>query len=289
MRRGLGLAAAALCTVTVASLPARAQIASSPPPQGPSSGWSFAVTPYIWLPTLSADLRTNGPRGGTVSTTVSAGVGDYLSDINFALMLNAIARHDRFSVMTDLIYMNASLTSGVSHLSSVNPGSGPIDIPRSLQLSTGSRLTATVWSLAGGYTLLRGDWGNLDAVVGMRMLAVGGTTNYQLTSDIAGPNRTIALSRSGSLDTGKTYFNAIGGITGRINIPKTGFYLPFYLDAGGGGVPLTWEAYGGVAYRAARWADISIGYRYLTFRGNSSTGVHSLSLSGVILAANFRF
>ena len=136
MRGGLGLAAAALCTVTVASLPARAQIASSPSPQGPSSGWSFAITPYIWLPTLSADLQATGPRGGTVSTSVSAGVGDYISDINFGLMLSAVARHDRFSVMTDLIYMNASLTTSVNHLSSVNLGPGPINIPRSQQLST---------------------------------------------------------------------------------------------------------------------------------------------------------
>jgi hypothetical protein len=289
MRRGLGFAAAALCAVIVASLPARAQIASTPPPQGPLSGWTFAVTPYIWLPTLSADLQANGPRGGTVSTSISAGVGDYLSEINFGLMLGAMARHDRFSVMTDLIYMNASLTTSTNHLSSVNLGPGPIYIPRSQQLSTGSRLTATVWSLAGGYTLLRGDWGNLDAVVGMRMLAVGDTTNYQLSFNIFGPNRTIVLSRSGSLDIGRTYFNAIGGITGRLNIPKTRFYLPFYLDAGGGGVPLTWEAYGGVAYRAASWADISAGYRYLTFQGNGSTGVHNLSLSGAILTANFRF
>ncbi len=289
MRGGLGLAAAALCTVTVASLPARAQIASSPSPQGPSSGWSFAITPYIWLPTLSADLQATGPRGGTVSTSVSAGVGDYISDINFGLMLSAVARHDRFSVMTDLIYMNASLTTSVNHLSSVNLGPGPINIPRSQQLSTGSRLAATVWSLAGGYTLLRGEWGNLDTLVGMRMLAVGDTTNYELSADISGPNRTIALSRSGRLDIGKTYFNAIGGITGRINIPNTRFYLPFYLDAGGGGVPLTWEAYGGVAYRAASWADISVGYRYLTFQGNGSAAVHNLSLSGAILVANFRF
>jgi hypothetical protein len=181
------------------------------------------------------------------------------------------------------------LTTSQSHLSSVNLGPGPIDIPRSLQLSTGTRMATTIWLLAGGYTLLQGDWGNVDAVAGLRMLAIGATTNYALTDDIRAPDGTIALSRGGSLDIGKSYFNAIGGVTGRINIPNSKFYLPFYLDAGGGALPFTWQAYGGIAYSVASWADLSVGYRYVDFQNGRSTGVRNLSLGGVILVANFRF
>jgi hypothetical protein len=150
-------AATALCALAALS-PARGQIASSPPPPDSNPGWSFAVTPYVWLPTISANLQANKPRGGTVSTTIDAGIGDYLSDVNFAMMLGGAARYDRFSVMTDLVYLNASLNSSVSHLSTVNLGPGPIDIPRSLQLDTGTRLATTIWSLAAGYTLLQGEW-----------------------------------------------------------------------------------------------------------------------------------
>jgi len=288
MNCGLKLVAIALCGLAVAS-PAGAQIASNPPSPGSTPGWSFAITPYAWLPTLSANVEANRPRGGTVGTTIDAGIGDYLTDVNFAMMLGGVARYDRLSVMTDLVYLNASLTSSVSHLSSVNPGPGPIDIPRSQQLGTGTRMATTIWSLAGGYTVLQGDWGNLDAVAGLRMLAVSSTTNYQLNTDILAPDRTIALSRGGSLNVGKTYFNAIGGVTGRINIPNSKFYLPFYFDAGGGDIPFTWQAYGGIAYRAASWADVSVGYRYLTFQNGGGTGVRNLSLSGAILVANFRF
>ena len=252
-------------------------------------GWQFAITPYAWLPMISANLQANGPRGGSVSTTISAGIGDYISDINFAAMVGGVARYDRFSVMTDLVYMNASLTSSVSHLSTINLGPGPIDIPRSQQLSTGTRLATTVWSLAGGYTLLQGDWGNVDAIAGFRMLAIGSTTNYTLSNDILAPDHTVALPRGGSLNIGQSYFNAIGGVTGRINIPNSKFYLPFYVDAGGGALPFTWQIYGGVAYSAASWADLSVGYRYLTFQNGGNTGVRNLSLGGPILAANFRF
>jgi hypothetical protein len=288
MRYRITLVAAMLCAVA-AGLPARAQVTSTSPPAVSPSGWSFAVTPYVWAPTTSSDINFNGPRGGTVSTNISGGIGNYLSDINFATMVGAEARYDRFSVMTDFMYFNTSLTTNVSHLSSVNLGPGPIYIPRSEQLGTGTRLAATIWSLFGGYTLLQGNLGNLDAVVGTRMLNVGATTNYLLSVDIFGPNRTLALPREGSVSIGKTDFDGVAGVTGRINIPNSRFFIPFYLDAGGGEVPFTGQVYVGVAYSIASWADVSAGYRYMTFQGNNSTGVHNFSLSGAILGANFHF
>ena len=230
-----------------------------------------------------------GPRGANVTTNISAGIGDYLSELNFGLMIGGVARYDRFSVMTDLVYANASIATSNSHFSSVNLGSGPIDIPRTQQLETGTRLATTVWSLAGGYTLLRGDWGNLDAVAGVRMLFIGATTNYTLTDDILLPDRTIALSRSGNLNLGVSKVEGIGGVTGRINIPNSHFYIPFYFDAGGGSVPFTWQAYGGIAYQAASWADVSLGYRYLSFQGGGHNGVQNLNLGGAILVGNLHF
>lgn len=282
------LGAAAICTI--AAVPsAHAQLASSPPPAKEGSGWSFAVNPYIWLPRISQSLQASGPQGGTVSTTVDAGFGDYLTLVNFTAMVGGVARYDRFSVITDLLYINDSLTSNTLRLSSVNPGFGPIDIPRSVQAGTGTRMAMTIWSLAGGYTVLQGDWGNLDAILGMRMLTFNSTTNYQLSTNIQSPNQTLALSRGGTLNISTAYFDAIGGLSGRINIPNSKFYLPFYFDAGTGGMPFTWQVYGGVAYSVKSWADLSVGYRYFAFENNPSTGVHHMSLSGFILGANIRF
>jgi opacity protein-like surface antigen len=270
---------------------ARAQVANLPPTQQSAAGWTFAITPYAWLPTVSTTYSYTGPRGAfSVTNTISAGVGDYISEINFGLMLGGEARYGRFTIMTDLVYANASITTNNSHFSSVNLGLARIEIPRELQVSTGTRLATTVWSLAGGYTLLQGDWGNLDAVAGLRMLFIGATTNYQLASDILLPDQTVGLSRSGTLNLGVTKPEGIGGVTGRINIPNSKFYLPFYLDAGGGSVPFTWQVYGGVAWQPADWVDVSVGYRYLAFQGGSkTTGVEEIRLRGVLLAGNFHF
>jgi opacity protein-like surface antigen len=288
VRINVGVVAAALGLVAVGSA-ASAQVAATPPTPE-SAGWTFSVTPYAWLPTVSSTYSFTGPRGASVTNTISAGIGDYISELNFALMVGGEARYGRFTVMTDLIYSNASVTTGNSHLSSVNLGVAPINIPRELQLSTGTRLATTIWSVAGGYTLLQGDWGNLDGVAGIRALFMGTTSNYTLAADILAPDQTVALSRSGSLSLGVTKVEGIGGVTGRINIPNSNWYLPFYLDAGGGSVPFTWQVYAGVAYKAETWLDVSLGYRYLAFDGGSKTrGVEKLNLGGVVLASSFRF
>lgn len=138
-------------------------------------------------------------------------------------------------------------------------------------------------------TLFNGDWGNLDAIGGLRMLFVGATSDYTLTNDTTLPDRTITLSRSGSLNLNASKVQGIGGLVGRINVPNSSFYVPFYFDAGGAGVPFTWQAYGGIAYRAAEWADVSLGYRYLSLQGGSRNGVQGLNLGGAILVANLRF
>lgn len=288
MRFKVCLGAAAICTIVIGS-PTHAQLASSPPPSGSDAGWSFAVNPYIWLPRISQTLQATGPQGRAVTTAVDVGFTDYLTLVNFAAMVGGVARYDRFSLITDFVYINDSLTSNTLHLSSVNHGSGLIDIPRSVQISTGTRMAMTIWSAAGGYTLLQGDWGNVDALVGMRMLTFASNTNYQLSTSIQAPNNTLALSQGGTLNINKAYFDAIGGLTGRINIPNSKFYLPFYVDVGSGGLPLTWQVYGGAAYSVKNWADVSVGYRHLVFENKSSTGVQHMSLSGFILGANIRF
>jgi hypothetical protein len=281
---------AAFCVLGLAPA-ARAQVTNLPPSQQSANGWTFAVTPYAWLPTISTTYSYTTPlRGVSVTNTIDAGVADYISKLNFGLMLGGEARYDRFTVMSDLVYANASITTDNSHFSTVNIGPGRIDIPRSQQLSTGTRLATTIWSLAGGYTILQGDWGNLDAVVGLRMLFLGATTNYTLTNDIQLPNQTINLSRSGSLTLGVAKPEGVGGVTGRINIPNSAFYLPFYFDAGGGSVPFTWQVYAGIAWQATSYVDLSVGYRHLSFQNGSKTkGVEELNLGGVLLAGNFHF
>lgn len=287
-------AAVGLAVLSAVATPAAAQVSTTP--ASPAAGWTFSVAPYAWLPSLNADVGLQTPRGGTVGANLSAAPADYLSKLNFITMVGAEARHDRITIMTDLVYTNASLTSGNTRLVSVSPGAGPLGqaepvlpIPPQLRTSTGNRLAATVWSLAGGYTVLEGDWGNLDAIAGLRMLVLGSTTNFQLSAAIATPDGTLALSRTGSLSLNSTNVDGVAGIKGRINIPGSRLFVPFYADVGGGGVPLTWQVYTGLGWQVADWLDVSAGYRYLAFDKGSNRSIRDLSLSGALVGVNFRF
>lgn len=278
------LCAQGIATSAVAQAPAtQPSVATG----GSQDGWTFSLTPYVWLPTVRSTINYRIP-GGTATTSISAGISDYISDLNFAFAGSAEAHYHRFSILTDIFYSNLSLTSNETRLESVTGPLGHVTIGRELQTHVGTRLSTSIWTLAGGYTLVEGDWGNLDALVGLRLLAIGATTNFSLTHSILFPNRTVAFTRSGSLTQSPNYWDAIGGIKGKINIPNTRLFVPYYFDVGTGGAPLTWEAFSGLGYQGTWW-NVAAGYRYIDFQNSSNAQVKNLSFGGAIVLASFRF
>src|SRR5271166_6205413 len=149
------------------------------------SGWTFNVAPYLWMPHLDVTNSFNLPPalGGTLSTESSIGFGDVLSHLNFGVMAAADARYDRFSILTDFLYFNLGDTA--VRLKSVNfSGLPSIPISTAAQTSAGLNANAKIWTLAGGYTVLQGDWGNFDVIGGFRCLGVPASVNYRLALTI---------------------------------------------------------------------------------------------------------
>jgi hypothetical protein len=277
----------------VSSLPlaAMAQQPSSPlvPQASTSSGWVFNVAPYLWLPTVHANLEYNLPPalGGRLPTDLSSGPGDYLSKLNFATMFAAEARYDRFSLLTDFMYINASV--GSSTIRSIDfLGLPSIPISRTLQTSTSSRLTTTIWTLAGGYTVFRGDWGNFDVLAGFRYLGAYANTDYSLALTIVGPRGNGAtFGGVGGISGSRAIWNGIAGFRGRIRLPVEGLFIPYYFDIGGGGSNLTWQIASGLGYQTGR-VGVSVLYRYLSFEQGSSVVKH-LDMGGPMIMVNFTF
>src|SRR5437763_9944576 len=157
------------------------QPTSAGPPAGNPSGWTFNVAPYAWFATIGTSLNYGLPPalGGTVTADPSVGFGELLSHLNFATMIAADAQYDQFSLLTDFMYLNVGGTP--SQLKSVNfPGLPSIPISAAVRTSEGLNLNAKIWTLAGGYTVLQGEWGNFDLIAGFRYLGVNATTNYSL-------------------------------------------------------------------------------------------------------------
>ena len=280
-----GLFTAGATSATHAQQPGSAgQQAANP------SGWSFNIAPYLWLPTINTTLDYHLPPAldGRLPTEVSVGPGDILSHMNFATMIAADAQYGPFSILTDFMYLNLSDTN--SHIRSLDFFGLPSQpIARSLQTSTGTRLSTTLWTQTGGYTVLLGDWGNFDVLAGFRYLGVNATMNYSLALTVTGPRGNGAtFGGIGGVTANSAIWNGIAGFRGRIRISNTGLFIPYYFDIGSGGSKLTWQIASGLGYQTG-WVGVSVTYRYLSLQQGSSAMVQHLSLGGPMVMVNFTF
>ena len=255
-----------------------------------ASGWTFNIAPYVWFATINTTMNLNLPPalGGTVSADSSIGFGELVPHLNFGIMGTADAQYGRFSLLTDFMYMNLGGTG--SHIRSVNFSNFPrIPISATAQASAGMNLQTTVWTLAGGYTVAKGDWGNFDVIAGFRYVPVNARINYSLALTMTGPRGNGAtFGGIGSVSGSADIWNGIGGFRGRIRISNTALFIPYYFDIGAGGSDLTWQIASGLGYHLP-WGDLSLTYRYLTFEQSSSSTVQKMSIRGPMLAVNFTF
>jgi len=265
---------------------ARAQAPDAPP------GLTIQLTPYIWLPNIDATMHLPVPGGGSATTAISVGPGEYIPKLNFAAALVGEVRYDRFSLLTDIMYMNLGVST--ANIRSFDLGVTSVPVDRALTTSTSTRLQSTIWTLAGGYTVAEGAWGNVDLIAGLRLLAINDTTNFNLATVITRPDGSIALGRSGTLSAGKSVWNGIGGVRGRVYLADMDWFgggrifVPYYFDIGAGGSNLTWQISSGVGYQAGS-IGVMVGYRFLSFQQSSSAIIQKLSMGGPIIAASFRF
>jgi hypothetical protein len=288
-RTKLAVLAALLFIAATMSVRAQQPIQAAQPAN--PSGWSFNVAPYIWLPTINASLNYNLPAlAARLPTDISVPPAEYLPDLNFAAMFAAEARYERFTVLTDFIYLK--LTAGASDTSvrSIDFfGLAPQPISRALDLGSTTTLKAVIWTLAGGYTLAEGDWGNFDLLVGFRFLSLNASTNYNLNVTLTGPRGNGAtFGGAGSASANRDVVDGIGGFRGRFRLADSGLFIPYYFDIGAGGSKLTWQIASGLGYQTG-WAGVSILGRYLSFEAPSSSTVRHLGMAGPMVIVNFSF
>jgi hypothetical protein len=285
-KRRLSLATATLAVLLVVCMFATAR-AQQPTSQ---SYWTFNFAPYLWLPSVNTTLNYNLPPalGGRLPTDITSGPGDYLPNLKFATMFAADARYDRFSILTDFMYTNVTASkSTVRSLDFFGLPSQPIS--RSLQIGATTTLKAAIWTLAGGYTIAEGDWGNFDVIAGFRFLNLNANTNYDLALTVTGPRRNGAtFGGVGNISGSGDLWNGIGGVRGRIRLADTGLFVPYYFDIGAGGSNLTWQIASGLGYQTG-WAGVSVLYRYLSFEQDSNATIKHLALGGPMVMVNFSF
>lgn len=262
--------------LAAAPLPAAAQSADDE--------WHFSVMPYLWFPSIDTTLRLKTPFGRP-ELDVKANPGDYLSDLEGALLLALEGRKGRWLVFSDITYMK--LSGGRSSVRSVDFG-GSI-VSAALNTGTQTDIYSTVWTVAGGYNLVRDPKFSLDLVGGGRYLSLKAETSWQLSADVVGPGPGQNFPRSGFTSERGDLWDAIVGVKGRFKLGEGNWFAPYYLDAGTGGSQYTWQAQSGIGY-AFRWGDLVLGYRYLAWgQDDNSKVIQDLKLYGFGLGGVFHF
>jgi hypothetical protein len=274
-RSARALAASTFALVLCAPLGAAAQNADD---------WKFSLTPYLWLPNINATFKYSVPPGTGGSPEVEVGPNDYLTNLNFVLMLAGEARKGRWSLFTDVVYLDIS--SADSQVKSVDFAGSTVST--TIDAGTNTSLQGMVWTLGGGYTIVQTPGISLDVIGGIRYLGLQVTTDWNLTATIVGPPGSLSFPRTGSVSENEDLWDAIVGVRGRISLGEGHWSMPYYLDAGTGSSSSTWQGLLGVAYTFG-WGDVTLAYRYLYYDQNDGKLIQNLSFSGPALGATFRF
>jgi hypothetical protein len=257
--------------------------------QAESSEWRYSLTPYLWLPTIDGVLNFNLPPGGGGSPNVSVGPTDWLDLLNFGILVNGSAKKDRFSLMSDLVYL--SMSSDDSRVVSVDdpiPGPGlPVPVDVSLSVNTKTDLDGLLWMLAAGYEIDATETSSMDMFAGVRYLGTDISTRWNLAVDITAPGGGTVLPAQGSVSQDTDLWDAIIGVRGNYGLSQK-WTVPFYLDVGMGSSDLTWQGMVGVTY-AVGWGELVMVFRHLEYDEDSSGLMQNFSFSGPAFGARFNF
>ncbi|MDF0604965.1 hypothetical protein HZU77_004755 [Neisseriaceae bacterium TC5R-5] len=220
----------------------------TPPAQAEASEpdnkkWHYEFTPYIWATGQDGTVGLDkGPGNGVA---IDQSFSDILKRMDIAAMASFEARHDRWGILLDGIYLKISDGSHVS---------GPNGL---VTLSADANITQQLYSVAGYYRAIEGET-NLDTIAGLRYNMIRWDVNTQLSSPVT-PDITRRFREN------KNWLDPYLGLRVQHRLNEK-WSAVAYGDVGGGtssGANLSWQALLGVNYTFSRNIIGKFGYRHL--------------------------
>jgi hypothetical protein len=223
--------------------------------------WNFNLSIYGWATAIDGTISAGGR-----SADVDIAFKDVLKHLDMTFMGAAELRYKRWGFMGDLIY--ARLHDDIA------PPAGIVFS------STHEVFKETIGSFAISYRVVDTKPAYLDLFAGARV--------YSFYSEIVlRPN----LAGQGFKASGtETWVDPIVGLRGRYYVSRAVF-LNGYADVGGfgAGSELSWQVLGAVGVQAARWCDVQLGYRALSFEYDGAKGKQEITTHGPIIGATIKF
>lgn len=221
--------------------------------------WTLRITPYFWAAGMSGSVASFGAPAVDVDMRFS----DILSDLDFSLMLAGEARHGRFSLSTDLLYLKLSTKT-----------TRPLGVVAS-NVSLGST-TMEATALAG-YSVIDLSNARLDVVGGARVWSVRNELSF---------NGGFLNGRG--FEDNATWVDAMGGLKGRLDLTDH-VYLTGMALGGGGGSDFAWDLLGGLGYEFSDRISAVAGYRAIGVDYQDGPFKFDTTIQGPIIGASFTF
>ena len=239
--------------------------------------WEFALTPYLWLPNIEGRGTTDRPPGGG-EPAFEIGPVDYLEHLDFVLMVAGEARRDRWSLRSDVVYIDFG--NQRSAVRSVSGPGGVVEIP--VNADTTSSLTGLKAQATFGYRVVDQPQRFVEVYGGLRYLDVSFRLDWQLDAPIN------LLPQAGRVTQGAQPLDVIVGSNARFAFGDGHWFVPLQADIGTGSSSLTWQLTAGVGYTFS-WGDVQVAYRHLGYEDDQGELLERLALSGPAVGASFRF
>lgn len=220
-----GPASSALATDLVA--PAGLQ----PAQPVPQDRWTVSATPYLW----AAGVSGRTAQFGLPPVNLDLNFRNVVDHLDFAAKIMAEARHDRFSLFGDLVYLDLSKSRAT-----------PFGV---LANSASLSFNAMTGTVGAGYSVLKLENGQIDIAVAARIW------NLQTTLSFAG-GVLNGLSKSDSAN----WVDGLVGVRGTYAITPN-LYLTGWGLVGAGGAKLDWDLAAALGYRFNERVSVLVGYR----------------------------
>jgi opacity protein-like surface antigen len=230
------------------------------PAAAQSSGWSFALSPYLWMKGLNTSV---GTAWGTVE--VDKSTSDLISDLDLAYMGFFEARNGRWGLIADLFYARLSQSRGT-----------PLGL-----LFSRARLETEAKELSAyaAYRVEDNERVTLDLMAGFRVSSVD--IDLSLSPGLL-PGRHMGVS--------ETWVDPVIGGRARVALGDEWFATAI-ADVGGfrGDSDLTWQVFASLGYQInPRWS-VQGGWRYFSADKEIEGRDFKIDLSGPLIGFTARF
>jgi opacity protein-like surface antigen len=256
MRSGRSFPFSILVASIVVLAIASPALAAEPAPQE-SKGWQFEFIPYLWGAGLSGQIGI----GKLPAQGVQASFSDLWSALHMAAMGTFEVRKDKWGLLLDGLYIN--LNDTVPTPEEVLFGQAKVTLKE--QIYTG----------LVNYRVHDGKRATVDMGWGARY--------YRIDSDL-------------ELTSGEAQGRAVAGMVNWwdwvassriVGHPGKNWSVTGYVDIGGAGSQLSYQALLGAGYQFNKVVSMKFGYRYLNIDYQDSKFLYDFGMGGPYLGVGF--